>query len=76
MCLMKHAQQVLAYLNDEIDQLVLVHRLSVEVGDQEANVISLDGLSSKHVEVVSSKGKKLGELAAEDLLNLIGLQAM
>ena len=64
---------VLHELNDEIDQLVLVHGLSVEVGDEERDIISLNSLTTQDDEGLSTLGQEAHELLGEQLLQLISL---
>lgn len=64
---------VLHELNNEIDQLVLVHRLSVEVGDEERDIVSLDGLTTQDDEGLRALGQEAHELLGQQLLQLIGL---
>lgn len=80
-------------LDNKVDELVLVHLLNVEVGDEEADVIVLskeargervrlrkssppylDGLAAKDDKVLSTLHEEAGELLAEDLFNLVGLE--
>ena len=64
---------ILHKLDDEIHQLVLVHLLSVEVGDQEADVVALHGFPTKNKEVVRSHHHKAHKLMAQNLLNFVSL---
>jgi hypothetical protein len=60
-------------LDDEIHDLVLEHGLGVEVGDQEGDVVALDGLPPEDDEVLGTLGQEAHELLAEDGLELVGL---
>lgn len=64
---------VLHELDDEIDQLVLVHGLSVEVGDEERDIVSLNGLTTQDDERLSALGQETHELLRQQLLQFIGL---
>jgi len=73
---------ILHELNDEIDELALVKGLSVDVGDEEADIVgdgatvvkSLnDGLATKHKEVISTLGKEAHETLCKDGIELIKL---
>jgi hypothetical protein len=52
---------------------VLEHGLGVEVGDQEGDVVALDGLPPEDDEVLGALGQEAHELLAEDGLELVGL---
>lgn len=64
---------VLHELDDEIDELVLVHRLGVEVGDQEGDIVSLDGLTTQDDERLGTLGQEAHKLLGQQLLQLICL---
>lgn len=60
-------------VDHKVHQLVLVHGLGVEVGDQEADIVALDWLPSQNNEVLGSHHHEAGELVTQDLLDLVGL---
>lgn len=60
-------------MDDEVHQLVLVHLLRVEVGDEEADVIALHRFPSQDEEVLGSHHHEAHELVAQDLLDLVRL---
>lgn len=60
-------------MNHKVDQFVLVHGLGVEVCDQEADVVALDGFPSQNDKVLGSHHDEAGELVTQDLLDLVGL---
>ena len=60
-------------LDDEVHDLVLEHGLGVEVGDQEGDVVTLDGLPPEDDEVLGTLGQEAHELLAENGLELVGL---
>ncbi|USP81143.1 hypothetical protein yc1106_08417 [Curvularia clavata] len=60
-------------LNDKVDELVLQHFLGVEVGDQERDVVALDGLPPQNEERLSSLGQEPCELVDQNVLNLVCL---
>lgn len=60
-------------VNHEVHQLVLVHGLGVEVRDEKADVVALDGFPSQNNEVLGSHHDEAGELVTQDLLDLVGL---
>lgn len=60
-------------LDDKINQLVLVHGLSVEVGDEEGDIVTLDGLTAEDDEGLGALGQETHKLLGEQLLELIGL---
>lgn len=64
---------VLHKLNNEIDQLVLVHSLGVEVGDEERDIVSLDGLTTQDHEGLGTLSQETHKLLGQQLLQLIGL---
>lgn len=60
-------------LDDKVDELVLVHVFDVAVGDEERNVVALDGDPSQDDERLGAHHEEPGELVREDALNLVGL---
>jgi hypothetical protein len=60
-------------LDNEIDELMLQHLLGVEIGNEEANIISFDGFPPQNIEALGALGQEAGELVHEDVLNLVGL---
>ena len=60
-------------LDYEVDQLVLEHLLGVEVGDEERDIVALDGLATQDEEGLGALGEEAGELVDEDALDLVGL---
>jgi len=60
-------------VNDKVDQFVSEHDLCVEVGDQEADVITLDLFPSENDEVLGPSHHELGELVAQQFLDLVRL---
>lgn len=60
-------------VDHEIDQLVFVHLLRVEVGDQEADVVALDRFPAQNDKVLGSHHHEPGELVAENFLDFVGL---
>ncbi len=64
---------VIHKLNHKGHQLVLVHGLAVEVGDQKRNIIAGNGLAAQHEKVLSTLLQKRNKLADQHFLNLIGL---
>lgn len=59
--------------NDKVHQFVLIHLLRVEVGDEEAYVVALDGLAAQYDERLGASHHEPGELVAQYALNLVGL---
>ena len=64
---------VLHELDNEIHQLVLVHALSVEVGHQEGDIISLDGLTTENNEWLGALGQETHKLLGQQFLQFISL---
>jgi len=60
-------------VNDERNELVLVQLFQVEVGDEEREVVALDGDPSQHDELFSAQRKEPRELLDEDRLEYIRL---
>lgn len=60
-------------LDDKVDQLVLEHLLSVEVCDEEGDVIALDGFPAQNVEGLGSLCQEARELVDQNVLNLVCL---
>ena len=60
-------------LNDEVDELVLEHLFGVEVGDEEGDVVALDGLPAEDEEGLGALGEEAGELVNKNALDLVGL---
>lgn len=60
-------------MNDKVDQLVLVHLLCVEVGDEEADVVALNWFPPQDEEILRSHHHKAHEFMAQNLFNLICL---
>ena len=72
-----HFADLLVYflheLDNEINQLVLVHLLGMEVGDQEADVVAFDRFTPQHDEVLCSHHHEAHKLVTQDFLDFIGL---
>ena len=72
-----HLRDLLVYLlhevDDEVHELVAQHLLRVEVGDQEADVVTLDLLPPQDDEVLRPSHHETHELVAEQLLYIVGL---
>ena len=60
-------------MNNKVDKLVPQHLLRVEVGDEEADVVTLDLLPPQDDEVFRPPHHESHELVAEQLLYIIGL---
>lgn len=60
-------------LNDKVDELVLEHFLRVEVGDEERDVVALDGLPPQNEERLGSLSQEPCELMDQNVLNLVCL---
>ena len=60
-------------VNNKVDQLVPQHLLRVEVGDEEADVVTLDLLPPQDDEVLRPSHHESHELVAEQLLYVVGL---
>jgi hypothetical protein len=60
-------------LDNEVNELVLHHLLDILVGNQEADIVSLDGHPPQHDECLGSHHQEPGELVGEDALNVVGL---
>ena len=60
-------------VNDKVDKLVPQHLLRVEVGDEEADVVTLDLLPPQDDEVLRSAHHEAHELVAEQLLHVVRL---
>ena len=60
-------------VNDKVDKLVPQHLLRVEVGDEEADVVTLDLLPPQDDEVLRPPHHESHELVAEQLLYVVGL---
>ena len=60
-------------VNDKVDKLVPQHLLCVEVGDEEADVVTLDLLPPQDDEVLRAAHHEAHELVAEQLLHIIRL---
>jgi len=60
-------------LDDEVDQLVLEHSFGVEVGHQEADVITLDGLPPEDDKVFSALRQEAHEHLTQDSLEFVSL---
>ena len=60
-------------VNDKVDKLVPQHLLCVEVGDEEADVVTLDLLPPQDDEVLRPPHHESHELVAEQLLYVVGL---
>ena len=54
-------------LDDEINNLALVHRLGLVVRDEEANVITLDGLLPQYLKPLCTLGEEANILARNEL---------
>jgi hypothetical protein len=72
-----HLRNLLVHLLHELDnkvhQLVLQHLLGVEIGNEEADIISFDRFPPQDVEALGALSQEAGELVYENVLNLIGL---
>jgi hypothetical protein len=55
-------------VNDEGNELVLLHQLEVEVGDEEGDVVTLNRLATKNDEIVSTESEGASELVNENRL--------
>jgi len=64
---------VLHEVYHEVHQLVLVHLLGVEVGDEEGDVVALHRLAPQDDEVVCAHHQEPHKLVAEDALDVITL---
>lgn len=60
-------------VDDKVHQLMFIHLLRVEVGNQKANVIALNRLSSQNKKVFSSHHHEAHEFMAKDFFDLISL---
>ena len=60
-------------VDDEVHELVAQHLLGVEVGDQEADVVTLDLLPPQDDEVLRAAHHEAHELVAEQLLHVVRL---
>ena len=60
-------------MNDKVNEFVSQHLLSVEVGDEEADVVTLDLLPPQDDEVLRAAHHEAHELVAEQLLHVIRL---
>lgn len=60
-------------LNDKVDELVLHHVLDVLVGDEEGDVVALDGDAAEDDEGLGAHHEEPSELVGEDALNLVCL---
>ena len=60
-------------LDDEVDQLVPVHLVRVEVGDEEADVVPLDRLPPQDHKVFRPPHHEAHELVTQQSLDLVGL---
>lgn len=52
---------------------MLEHLLGVEVGDEEGDVVALDGLAAQDEEGLGALGQEARELVNQDALDLVGL---
>lgn len=60
-------------LDDEVDELVLVHVLDVAVGDEERDVVALDGHAPEDDEGLGAHHEEAGKFVGEDALDVVGL---
>ena len=60
-------------LDDKVDKLVLQHLLGVEIGDEEGDVVALNGFAAEDEEGLGALGQETGEFMNEDTLDLVGL---
>ena len=60
-------------MNDKVYKLVPQHLFSVKVGDEEADVITLDLLPPQDDKVLSTAHHEPHELVAEQLLHVVRL---
>lgn len=60
-------------LDDEIDDFVLEHRFSVDIGDQKGDVISWHWFPTEDDETLRSLHHEASELVAQDVFDFIGL---
>mmetsp|Transcript_22210 Transcript_22210/g.62411 ORF Transcript_22210/g.62411 Transcript_22210/m.62411 type:complete len:206 (+) Transcript_22210:23-640(+) len=64
---------ILHELDDEINQLMLVELLSVEVRDEEANIVAFDGLPPQNDKVLRSLVQEVHELLAQNAVRVVRL---
>lgn len=67
---MAHSIDFLHKMNEKVNQFLFVHGLNMMIGNQEADVISRNRLSSQHNEVVGTLGHEVCEFVGENALNL------
>ena len=60
-------------MDDKVDKLVLQHLLGVEIGDEEGDVVALNGFAAEDEEGLGALGQETGEFMNEDTLDLVGL---
>ena len=67
------AVDILHECHDEVEQLVLHHRLAVRVRDEERDVVSFYGLAAHHLKRLCAKREEVQELLRENFLEFVAL---
>lgn len=60
-------------VNHEIDKLNLLQVLKVEIGEEERNVVALNGGTTENLKLLGTHGKETRELVNKDGLKSVGL---